>query len=401
MNDTDLMCEKIEQARAILDEKDIDVWLTYVRESDLNNDPVLELIAPSVTWQSAIIIARNGEHTAIVGRYDTPRFEDLPYTTIGYDQDIRPILQEILTKLNPNKIAVNFSETDVSADGLSYGMYLNLMGHLQGTGLEGRVSSAEQIIAATRGRKSETEIARIKQAVSTTEKLFDEVEQFVYVTLAAGETLTQRQIFDFVQSRIESLGLGYAWEKDANPIVTCGPNSAVGHAPAGDVPLERGHTLHMDLGIRENGYCSDIQRMWYVLKEDESEAPPAVAHAFQTVLGAIKAGESMLKPGVLGWQVDEVAREFIVDNGYPEYQHAFGHLLGRVAHDGATVLGPRWPKYAGICDLPVEANNVFTLELHVILPDHGMMSLEEDVLVTDNGVKYLSNPQTTLRLLKI
>ncbi len=77
--------------------------------------------------------------------------------------------------------------------------------------------------------------------------------------------------------------------------------------------------------------------------------------------------------------------------------HAFGHLLGRVAHDGATVLGPRWERYAGICDLPIEVGNIFTLELHVVIPDRGIMSLEEDVLVCADGVEYLSNPQSNLR----
>jgi Xaa-Pro aminopeptidase len=68
-----------------------------------------------------------------------------------------------------------------------------------------------------------------------------------------------------------------------------------------------------------------------------------------------------------------------------------------VAHDGATVLGPQWERYAGICELPVEVGNIFTLELHVVVPERGMMSLEEDVLVTESGVEYLSVAQTKLR----
>jgi Xaa-Pro aminopeptidase len=80
--------------------------------------------------------------------------------------------------------------------------------------------------------------------------------------------------------------------------------------------------------------------------------------------------------------------------------HAFGHLLGRSAHDGATVLGPQWERYTGICELPVEVGNIFTLELHVVLPERGMMSLEEDVLVTEHGVEYLSVPQMSLRYIR-
>jgi Xaa-Pro aminopeptidase len=50
-----------------------------------------------------------------------------------------------------------------------------------------------------------------------------------------------------------------------------------------------------------------------------------------------------------------------------------------------------------ICKRPVEAGNVFTLELHVQVPEQDMMSLAEDVLVTEEGVQHLSHPQTELR----
>jgi Xaa-Pro dipeptidase len=166
------------------------------------------------------------------------------------------------------------------------------------------------------------------------------------------------------------------------------------------VVLERGHTLHLDLGVKQNGYCADLQRMWYVLEEGETRAPADVQAAFAAVYGALKAGEAALRPGVPGWQVDQAARQHLVAAGYPEYLHAFGHLLGRSAHDGATVLGPRWERYAGICELPVEAGNVFTLELHVPVPGRGIMSLEEDVLVREDGVTYLSEPQTGLRYIR-
>ena len=140
--------------------------------------------------------------------------------------------------------------------------------------------------------------------------------------------------------------------------------------------------------------------MWYVLDEGETEAPAEVLHAFMTVAGAIQTGKTRLNPGKAGWEVDEVAREFVVDNGYPEYMHAFGHLVGRVAHDGGIVLGPRWERYAGICELPVEVGNIFALELHVIVKDRGMLSLEENALVTEDGVEFLSTPQAEIRYIK-
>jgi Xaa-Pro aminopeptidase len=333
---------------------------------------------------------------AIVGYYDGENVRNLGLypEVVGYHEGIGGPLRAALDTLTPNKIAINYSMSDVAADGLSLGMYHILQTHLQDTPYAGRLISAERIIGALRGRKSPAEVERVRQAVEMTQALFDEVEAF------ARPGMSQRQIAEYVQGRMEALGLDYAWPKPFNPIVTCGPHSAIGHAAPGDVVLERGHTLHLDLGVKQNGYCSDLQRMWYVLDEGETTAPAEVQRAFDVVYGAIKAGEAALRPGTPGWQVDEAARDFIVDNGYPEYMHAFGHLLGRSAHDGATVLGPRWERYAGICERPVEAGNIFTLELHVVVPDRGIMSLEEDVLVTEDGVEYLSKPQKELRYIR-
>jgi Xaa-Pro aminopeptidase len=372
----------------------VDLWLTFARETTMLPDPALELIlGQEVTWRSIFLISRSHKHTAIVGHYDAENVRQLGVyqEVVGYHHGLREQLLQALRAYDPAQIAINFSENDVAADGLTLGNYHTLLAHLDGSPYRQRLQSAEKIIAALRGRKTPQEVDRMRQAIAITERLFDEVDAFVR------PGMTQRQIAGFVQQRIDSAGLEYAWDKAHNPIVTCGPESSLGHTSPGDVSLERGHTLHLDLGIKKHGYCSDLQRMWYVLDDDEERAPADVQRAFDTVLAAIQAGEEALKIGVPGWQVDDAARKIIVDAGYPEYMHALGHLLGRSAHDGATVLAPRWERYAGINELPVEAGNVFTLELHVVVPERGVMSLEEDVLVTEDGVEYLSTPQKALR----
>ncbi|MBV7334696.1 Xaa-Pro peptidase family protein [Chloroflexi bacterium TSY] len=392
-----LIDEKLTQATVILQELDIDLWITLVRETAMQPDPALDLIfGGDLTWQSAFLITQTGERIAIVGHFDSANLHELGvYSKVsGYHQGIRDSLIAELERLQPRTIAINYSENDVGADGLSYGMYRNLLSYLEGTPYQERLVSAERINFALRGRKSQAEVERIRKAIATTERLFDEVEAF------AKPGMTQREIASFVHQRIDALGLDYAWPKPFNPIVTCGPDSATGHAAPGDVILQKGHLLHMDLGVRQDDYSSDLQRMWYVLDDGESEAPAEVQRAFSVVASAIEMGGEHLKPDVPAWQVDEVAREFIVDHGYPEFMHAFGHMMGRVAHDGGTVLGPRWEKYKGICELPVEIGNIFTLELHVMVEDRGMMSLEEDVLVTEAGVEYLSTPQKQLRYIR-
>jgi len=56
-----LIQEKLDQTAAILNEFNVDVWLTFVRETSLMPDPALELIAGlDFTWQSAFLLARDG-----------------------------------------------------------------------------------------------------------------------------------------------------------------------------------------------------------------------------------------------------------------------------------------------------------------------------------------------------
>ena len=86
----------------------------------------------------------------------------------------------------------------------------------------------------------------------------------------------------------------------------------------------------------------------------------------------------------------------LTDNGYPTYQHALGHQLGRDVHDGGALIGPKWERYGITPTIELEANNVFTLELEIVLPGIGCVGLEEDVCVTESGARFLGPRQMEL-----
>jgi len=157
---------------------------------------------------------------------------------------------------------------------------------------------------------------------------------------------------------------------------------------------QAGHLLHFDFGIRVDGYCSDLQRMVYFGSSDS--IPEEVLRGFNTIRDAIQVAAAMLRPGVVGAAVDAVARSLITSAGYEEYKNALGHQVGRNAHDGGTLLGPRWQRYGSLPDGIVEPGNVFTLEPNLKTQQFGMISLEEDVLITENGCEFLSTPQREL-----
>ena len=393
-----IVAEKVDQAIGILDAAGVDAWLTFVRETTDAPDPVLPLIlGQNLTWPSALILTPDGSRIAIVGKYEDEavRSTGAWSEVIPYVEGIRAPLIEVLRRIDPQTLAVNFSLDDVKADGLTHGMFLLLQEQLDGTPYGERLVIAADIIKALRGRKTPGEVERMRKAIATTEAIFAVTAE----KMRPGTS--EADIARFMHLEAAKRGVSLAWDPRQCPIVTTGPDSMVGHAyPSADLAIEPGRVFHVDFGVRQDGYCSDLQRAWYVPAEGETAPPPGVKQAFDAVLGAIRIAAKTLRPGVKGWQVDAAARQAFVDAGYPQYQHATGHQVGRSAHDGGTVLGPRWERYGRTPHYTAEAGNVFTLELGVENADgRGYLGLEEMVLVTEDGCEYLSTPQTDLPLL--
>ncbi len=390
-----LVQEKTTQAISILKERNIDAWMTFVRETTAGGDPVLPLIfGTDLTWQSALIFTQKGERIAIVGHFEaeTARRIGAYQEVIPYHESIRDVLIETLTRLNPERLALNYSPDDVYADGLSHGLFQVLMDYLENTTFQDKVIPANEIISSLRGRKTTSEIDLIKQAINTTAEIYNETFDYVQ------PGLSEKEISAFMHQKLSELGLEPSWDLNHCPIVNAGAESSVGHVGPTDLTVKRGQLLHFDFGVKENEYCSDIQRVVYFLAEGETEPPPEVQKGFNTIVTAIQETVKRMKPGMTGVQVDEIARGIVTDAGYSEYKYATGHQLGRQAHDGGALLGPLWDRYGDTPNWKLETGQVYTIEPGLEVPGYGYIGLEEDVVVTDDGCEFLSTQQTEIIL---
>lgn len=393
-----LIQEKANQALEILKEQNTDLWLTFVRETSGVRDPALDLlIGPNdFTWPTALILTRKGKKIAILGNLEKDALQRLGVfdEIIGYDKSIRDLLRETITRLDPGQIAVNTSRNNVHADGLTHAMHGILLEYLAGTPYTDRLVSAEQLISALRGRKTPTEQARIRRAVEITDEIYQKTFDFIRVGMS------EIEIGEYMHKLANEYGVGLAWPAENCPAVNSGPNSPVGHNGPTDIKVERGHLLHFDFGVKYEEYCSDIQRVAYVLRQGETEAPLEVQRGFITIRTAIEKSREAMKPGVTGNSIDVISREIVTDSGYPEYPHALGHQLGRVAHDGGALLGPLWEKYGDSPNQKLEMGQIYTIEPSLAVPGYGMMGLEEDVVMTETGAEYFTKPQTEIVLIK-
>ena len=390
-----MIAEKIKQASDILKEEGVDLWLTFVRESEVTPDPALDLIlGVNCTWQSAFIITSKGEATALVGSLDESRIKGTGgYEVIGYTKSIKEALLEQLKRRDPKTIAINFSMNDLMADGLSHGMYMILTDYLKDTPYIERLMSSEKIMAKLRGRKSPEELRRITKAVDMAEEIFDLVTGFVK------PGMTEKEVASFIMKEVDRRGVTTAWEQETCPAVFTGPESAGAHAGPTDRKIEKGHVLNIDFGVKVEEYCSDLQRTWYFLKEGETKAPEIVQKAFDTVRDAIALAAEKIRPGMEGRAVDALARGHITDAGFGEYPHALGHQIGRKAHDGGTLLCPEWERYGELPYMKVEEGQTYTLEPRIILPGYGVATIEEIIVVRPDGGEFLSRKQTEIFLI--
>jgi Xaa-Pro aminopeptidase len=388
-----LIKEKIDQAKALLAEFGLDCWITFVRESQINGDPVLAfLVGSDVTWHSAFIVTRSGRTHAIVGRYDKRTVEELGAydEVVGFVEGIKEPLQSFLAEVNPATIALNFSEGSEICDGLTHGMYLTLKSLLGQIGMADRIVSAERIVSALRERKSASELGHIRQAIRHTQEIFDLAATFI----SPGKT--ERQIAEFMLGQVQKRGLVTAWNPVTCPSVFTGPETAEAHYSPTDRPVERGQVLNMDFGVKVAGYCSDMQRTFYIMEQGQSRVPDEVQRGLNTIVETVERSRQAMIPGVRGVDVDAVAREVLASVGYEGFPHGLGHQVGRYPHDGTALLGPAWEKYAQKPFQRIEPNMVFTLEPRLTVPGRGVVTIEEMVVVTDQGAEYLSEPQKEL-----
>jgi len=387
--------EKIEQAVDILKEKDIDMWLIFARESKMIPEPSMKLVVGvHCTWQSAYIITAGGDKIAIVGNLDAEetRGSSSFSEVIGYKESIKEPLIKAINKHKPKKIAVNFSKDSPAADGLTHGMYINLVNYLKDTPYTSRFISSEDLISALRGRKSDTEIKKIKNAIRLTLNIFNTFDDNLKIGM------TEKEAAQILIEEMQKKNVEPAWDINYCPSVFTGPQEFGAHSGPTDKKIEKGHLMNIDFGIKLDDYCSDLQRTWYFKKDDEDDAPEIVKKAFDTVRDAIRKSAEFLKPGVKGKDVDKTARDYIISQGFEEYPHALGHQIGREAHDGGGLLCPEWDRYGNLPYKEVEENQVYTLEPRINLPKYGVATIEEIVQVKKDGVEFLSEPQTEIYL---
>lgn len=390
--------EKVKIAFDALNDENIDMWIIAGQESATNTEPILAVMSDAeFIGCTALIFCKDGSSVAVCTPIDYNGYvhHGVFDEVIAFPVSFTDTVSEIIKRKNPKRIALDYSLENPSADGLSLGMYKLLQEAFDKCDYQGEIVSAEKIIVRVRGIKTQGELDKIKVACEEAEKIFNDAKGFIKPGMNC------QDVYRFFQEETERKGFGYSWPKSCNPGVFSGYGCPGGHMGAPDFIIKKGSVVNVDFGIIVDGYGCDLQRMYYMLDDGEEDAPDDIKNAFYVIRDAIDMAAKALKPGTLGVDIDKIARDYVVNNGFAEFNCALGHPMGRVAHDGGPLLAPAKPRYDKdeLIRTPLFENMVFTLEPG-LETRAGHIGLEEDVVIKKDGALFIVPPQRELYLIK-
>lgn len=171
------------------------------------------------------------------------------------------------------------------------------------------------------------------------------------------------------------------------PIVAAGARASQVHPVGNNGPISSKDALLMDVGAEYDHYAADLTRTW-------SRQPTKRLRAVhESVLEVQNYAFNLLKPGVLLRDYEKQIETFMgkklkelgliktakKDSIRKYYPHTTSHFLGVDVHD------------YGNTEYPLVAGVVLTVEPGIYIPEEGIgVRIEDDVVITENGVEVLS-----------
>ena len=250
--------------------------------------------------------------------------------------------------------------------------------HVKTGAPEADFPDASEALSALRVCKDPAEVQKMKRAVKVAQDALEATLSFIKIGM------TEKEIA--AELNVQLLKHGSESELPFPPIISSGPNSANPHASPSDRKLQRGDLLVVDWGATVDGYISDLTRTFAVGEVDDE-----CQKIHKIVQEANAAGRAAGKPGAPCANVDIAARAVIEKAGYGKFfTHRTGHGIGMEGHEEPYMRGDNMQILA--------PGMAYTIEPGIYLPERNGVRIEDNVVVTKDGVDVLSNMPREIRV---
>ncbi|OGO50583.1 MAG: hypothetical protein A2148_04875 [Chloroflexi bacterium RBG_16_68_14] len=351
--------QRLERLRAKLEEHNLDALFIASPET---GSPVNRRYLSGFTGSSAyLLITRDDAVIATDFRYWEQVGQQAPdfrlYKTVG---GMEKWLPGLIEGLGGARLA--FEAGHVSYQ--TYRAMRKVVSALGGAEAERpKLVATTNLVESLRRIKEPEEIAALQAAVDLGDAAFQHVAERVE------PGWTEKQVAWEIEKYIrEHGGDGPSFDT----IVAGGPWGALPHAYPRDRALKKGEGIVIDMGVRLDGYVSDLTRTIFLGKPDDQ-----FKRIYDIVLAAQQTAEELVEAGMTGEQAHLLAHNVIEEAGHGDhFGHGLGHGVGLQVHEA-----PRLGKESK--DVLADGM-VFTIEPGIYLTDWGGVRIE-DMVVLENG----------------
>ena len=225
-----------------------------------------------------------------------------------------------------------------------------------------KIIGADGWVEKVRQKKTSKEMVKIRKAA----RIADKTMAYAKHSLSLG--ITEVEVAKKIECFIRK---NDARGESFETIVASGPNSSMPHHSSGLRHIKPGDTVVIDLGVRVDGYVSDITRTFLI-----EPVTVATKQLYETCLEAQKRSLSKVKTKEKLADIDKEAR-VLIDKSYPsKFKHNLGHGIGLEVHEH-PVLGPKSKEL-------LAEDTVFTIEPGIYLDGKAGVRIE-DMVQAKNG----------------
>ena len=390
--------------RAMRD-NDVDMWIVVMREGLL--DPLWEALGRGYVgdWAYYVLTARGDRvHRAAFGVGGYMLEQCGVYDHVGAAGE----LADFVRRHDPARIGVNMAASIGGADGLSHTSYLHLRETL-GAPWADRLVTAERLVSDFRSTRTATEIAAFAEAGEMSREIAERA--FSNEVITPGVT-TLEDVAWWMWDRLLEQGLDSSF--DMPSVYVTGPDGI--EATSTDRIIRRGDLLMIDWGVGFLDFYTDMKRIAYVLRDEETEAPEALRHAFDRAIRVRDVMKATIAPAPtakIALERTEAAIEAagfrLVPFNQPSDDPAVTdvvigpHSVGNLGHGIGPSLAFFNPTRQGY---ELRPGTLISVELfaYTANPDWGgrkvRIPLEDDAVVTERGVEWLYPVNRRILLIK-
>lgn len=382
----------------------VSMWI--VVNEEFNSDPATEYITPPIPMVGSrdfFIFADTGEKLekiAIV-RYAEERLKN-HYQMINVPRDrLADTLRETVAKYSPKTIALNYNGSRGQQNGLSQGSY-KFLAETLGAENEKKFVPAANFLTDFFDTRLPEELKHYRTAVLLTDVLTRRA--FSNEVITPGKTTVGDVRWWFMQ-QINNQGLTTWFQPDIRvqrQAKSAETNQSFLTVADESTVLQPGDLIHIDCGLNYMGLSTDWQKMAYILKKGEKDAPEGLKKALKDTNALQDAIFAKARAGMTGAEVYESAMNEMKRRNIQAM--IYSHPIGTHGHGlGASI---DFRKAIGGAEERFRLNSYTSIELNTSTAisewndQRVTIMAEDDAVMTEKGYEFIRPRQTEFYLIR-